>query len=86
MSPGCGGHERFDEGIQVVCRIRLEKEQVLTVSFAAHQDVLGVFPALVADGTRQRVLDRMRDLGFTYVTVDLAGYRTGALNEALQET
>lgn len=40
-------------------------------------------PVLASDGVRQRVLDKMLDLGFTYVTVDLAGYRTGALNEAL---
>jgi len=38
---------------------------------------------LAADGIRERVVDRMRSLGFTYVTLDLAGYRTGALNEAL---
>lgn len=38
---------------------------------------------LAADGVRERVVDRMRSLGFTYVTLDLAGYRTGALNEAL---
>lgn len=38
---------------------------------------------LVADGVRERVLEKMRELGFIYTTVDLAGYRTGALNEAL---
>lgn len=34
---------------------------------------------------RERVLARMKELGFIYVTLDLAGYRTGALNEALSE-
>jgi uncharacterized protein len=38
---------------------------------------------LASEGVRDRVLDRMRSLGFTYVTLDLAGYRTGALNETL---
>lgn len=38
---------------------------------------------LAADGVRERVVARMKELGFTYVTLDLAGYRTGALNEAL---
>lgn len=38
---------------------------------------------LAADGVRERVVDRMQSLGFVYVTLDLAGYRTGALNEAL---
>ena len=43
-------------------------------------------PTLASDGIRQRVLNKMGDLGFIYVTVDLAGYRTGALNEILRET
>jgi pyridinium-3,5-biscarboxylic acid mononucleotide sulfurtransferase len=40
-------------------------------------------PLLASDGVRERVVTRMRSLGFTYVTLDLAGYRTGALNEVL---
>jgi len=32
---------------------------------------------------RLRVVRALKALGFTYVTVDLAGYRTGSLNEAL---
>lgn len=42
-------------------------------------------PVLASDGTRERVIARMRELGFTYVALDLVGYRTGALNEALQD-
>jgi pyridinium-3,5-biscarboxylic acid mononucleotide sulfurtransferase len=41
---------------------------------------------LVSDGIRERVLSRMKELGFIYVTLDLAGYRMGALNEAFQES
>jgi len=40
-------------------------------------------PLLASDGVRERVVDRMKSLGFTYVAADLAGYRTGALNEVL---
>lgn len=32
---------------------------------------------------RDRVVEFIRSLGFLYVTVDLAGYRTGSLNEVL---
>ncbi|MFH1150113.1 MAG: ATP-dependent sacrificial sulfur transferase LarE [Actinomycetota bacterium] len=39
---------------------------------------------LAEEGTRDRVVARMHDLGFTYVTLDMQGYRTGALNEALE--
>lgn len=38
---------------------------------------------LATDGVRDRVVNKMKSLGFTYVTLDLAGYRTGALNETL---
>jgi pyridinium-3,5-biscarboxylic acid mononucleotide sulfurtransferase len=39
---------------------------------------------LASDGVRERVVNKMKALGFTYVTLDLAGYRMGALNEALE--
>ena len=32
---------------------------------------------------RQRILDGLKLLGFTYVTLDLQGFRSGAMNEAL---
>jgi uncharacterized protein len=40
-------------------------------------------PRLVSTQVRWRVLDGLRALGFRVVSVDLAGYRTGSLNEAL---
>jgi uncharacterized protein len=40
---------------------------------------------LVSEGVRRKVIEKIKDLGFTYTSVDLAGYRTGALNEALFE-
>jgi len=43
----------------------------------------GQIPMLADDGTRETVVRKMRRLGFTYVTADLAGYRPGALNEVL---
>ncbi len=32
---------------------------------------------------RQRVIQRLKSLGFVYVTLDLQGFRSGAMNEAL---
>jgi pyridinium-3,5-biscarboxylic acid mononucleotide sulfurtransferase len=32
---------------------------------------------------RERILDSLSEMGFTYVTIDLAGYRTGSLDEVL---
>ena len=39
----------------------------------------------LAGGHRAMLLDRLRGLGFTYVTLDLAGFRSGSMNEALTE-
>ncbi len=41
-------------------------------------------PRLSSAGTRLSVSKRLRALGFTYVSLDLEGYRMGSLNEVLQ--
>ena len=38
---------------------------------------------IVAEPIRTTVLERLSDLGFKYVTVDLKGFRSGSLNETL---
>ena len=32
---------------------------------------------------RERIVERLKDLGYNYITVDLEGYRTGSLNEVI---
>ncbi len=41
------------------------------------------FPRLLAEDTRRLVYDRFKSYGFTYVALDLLGYRTGSMNETL---
>ncbi|HEX8981322.1 MAG TPA: ATP-dependent sacrificial sulfur transferase LarE [Ktedonobacterales bacterium] len=41
------------------------------------------FARLLDDTTRAQVVASVREAGYLYVTLDLAGYRTGSLNEAL---
>ncbi len=38
---------------------------------------------LMSDPVRDRVWTRIREVGFLYVTVDLKGFRSGSLNEAI---
>lgn len=38
---------------------------------------------LARESNRLRVVDQLRGLGYIYVTLDLAGYRTGSLNEGV---
>ena len=41
------------------------------------------FPKIMEEGIRQAVYDRFREIGFSYVALDLMGYRTGSMNETL---
>jgi pyridinium-3,5-biscarboxylic acid mononucleotide sulfurtransferase len=38
---------------------------------------------LEAAGQAERIASRFKELGFTYITLDLAGYRSGSMNEVL---
>jgi uncharacterized protein len=71
--------ERFLRGLGLM-EVRLRFIDERTARIEVGTSSLGV---LVSDAVRKSVVEKMRGLGFTYTTVDLAGYRTGALNEAL---
>jgi uncharacterized protein len=40
-------------------------------------------PVLLRDENRQRIVSRLKELGYIYVTVDLEGFRSGSMNEVL---
>ncbi len=41
-------------------------------------------PRLAEDGMRGMIYERLREIGFMYVTLDMRGYRTGSMNETLK--
>ena len=41
------------------------------------------FRILLDDETRRGVIERFREIGYSYVTLDLEGFRSGSLNEVL---
>ena len=41
------------------------------------------FEKLLADDVRKNIYLQMKSFGFSYVTLDLMGYRTGSMNETL---
>lgn len=59
------------------CRVRFH-EQVARIEVPVDD-----LPRLLAEPTRSRLLAQIKALGFLYVTVDLQGFRSGSLNEAL---
>ena len=40
-------------------------------------------PRLIAEPLRSELIAKMKALGFTYVTLDLQGFRSGSMNETL---
>lgn len=42
-------------------------------------------PKLLAPNLRAKIVENLKNLGYTYVTLDLEGYRTGSMNESLFE-
>ena len=42
------------------------------------------FERILADDVRKRIYAQLKSFGFTYVTLDLLGYRTGSMNETLK--
>ncbi len=43
------------------------------------------FAKLFEEELRQELVDQLKSYGFTYVSMDLEGYRTGSMNEALSK-
>ena len=43
------------------------------------------FNKLIDEKNRARIIDEFDRYGFTYVSMDLRGYRTGSMNETLKE-
>ena len=43
-------------------------------------------PRLLAPGVVERVVKRLKSLGYKYITLDLQGYRTGSMNEVLDSS
>ena len=54
-----------------------------------HDDVARIevepteLPALINDETRQAIATHFRAIGYSYITLDLEGFRSGSLNEVL---
>jgi uncharacterized protein len=74
-----GAAEQFvmDQGFAQV-RVRMHGDMARIE--VPEQDVARI----AAEPLRARIAERLRGLGFSYVTLDLAGYRTGSMNETLR--
>ena len=41
------------------------------------------FPKIIQEDIRIQITESFKSFGFTYVSLDLTGYRTGSMNETL---
>ena len=41
------------------------------------------FSKLMEEQTRLKIYDYLKEIGFSYITLDLKGYRTGSMNETI---
>ena len=61
-------------------RVRFHDEK--TARIEVGQDEI---QRLMEAETRQKIVSHLKELGFIYVTLDLQGYRTGSMNEVLDQ-
>jgi uncharacterized protein len=66
-----------EEGFRVF-RVRFHDERTARIEVGSPE-----IPLLLDGDRRDRLVARLKDLGFTYITLDLQGYRTGSMNEVL---
>ena len=43
------------------------------------------FPKLLEQNVREDIAKKFKEYGFTYVTMDILGYRMGSMNETLEK-
>ena len=43
-------------------------------------------PKIIAPEVREKIIEKLKQLGFKFVALDLAGFRSGSLNETLSQT
>ena len=68
-------HDLGIEQVRVRCHNKLAKIEV------GEKDLL----FLMEEDLRGKIIAKLKQLGFIYVTLDLQGYRTGSMNEELNE-
>lgn len=77
--------DMVDQAEQLLLDLKFHQVRVRIHEKIARIEILPQeFPQLLKEETRLEIYERFRKLGFTYVTLDLLGYRTGSMNETLK--
>jgi len=62
----------------VQLRVRHHGDHMARIEVPPHE-----IPKLTTPSARARIVEELRRLGYVYVTIDLSGYRSGSMNEAI---
>ena len=66
-----------DEGFRFL-RVRFHDEKTARIEVGPEE-----IARMLDHELRERIVAQLKEIGFTYVTLDLQGYRTGSMNEVL---
>jgi uncharacterized protein len=61
------------------CRVRLHEDELARIEVPASN-----VAQLVSETVRKKIVEQFKQLGFTFVTIDLEGFRSGSLNAVVQ--
>lgn len=75
----------IDKSEQLLLELRFTQFRVRVHEKIARLELLpSEFNLIMKDEIRERVYKQLKDYGFSYIALDLCGYRTGSLNEVLK--
>lgn len=75
-----------DKAEQLLLDLEFHQVRVRIHGSIARIEVLpGEFPKLIQEDVRNQIISSLREFGFTYITMDLIGYRTGSMNEVIEK-
>lgn len=73
-----------DEAEQLLLDLNFKQVRVRIHGRMARIEIMPEeFPRIIEPDIRKTVYDRLKELGFTYIALDLDGYRTGSMNETI---
>ncbi|MBO5056968.1 MAG: ATP-dependent sacrificial sulfur transferase LarE [Lachnospiraceae bacterium] len=76
--------EMVDKAEQLLLNMGFSQVRVRIHGMMARIEILPQeFDRLMQKENRERIVKSLKEYGFTYVTMDLMGYRTGSMNETL---
>ena len=77
--------EMVDKAEQLLFELGFRQFRVRIHGTMARIEILAdEFEKLINDDIRSKIVQSFKSYGFTYVTMDLIGYRTGSMNEVLK--